>query len=423
MQVKSICMVGLGYIGLPTACKFAQSGIHVTGMDTNPRVIDQLTKGEVHIYEPGLRELVNEVVAAGSLSISPSVVDADVFIIAVPTPFHEDKTADMQYVESAAASIVPHLKQGNLVILESTSPPMTTVNIVKPILERSGLKAGHDFHLAYSPERVLPGKILTELVDNARVIGGIDQASAEAGKDLYQHFVKGEIILTDATTAEMVKLMENTSRDINIAIANEFCRLADRFGVDIWEAITIANRHPRVNILRPGIGVGGHCISVDPYYLTHKAQEVGHHPDVILAGRRTNDGMGQYVANEVIRLMVRNGINPVRARVLVLGLTFKENCPDLRNTRVTDIIDELRSYSVEVEVHDPWVSPAQARHEYGISPVAEPAPGSYDAVILAVAHREFVAMGAEGVRALCRPGAVVFDVKRVLPRGCADDCL
>ena len=243
--------------------------------------------------EPGLRKVVLEALDAGRLEISKEVAPADAFIIAVPTPFYEDKRADMRAVIAASESILPHLQEGNLVILESTSPPRTTLDIVAPILEKNGLTAGEDFLLAYSPERVLPGKILSELVENPRVIGGIDRASAEAGRDLYRAFVTGDIILTDATTAEMVKLMENTSRDINIAIANEFARLAQQFDVDIWEAIRIANLHPRVEILRPGVGVGGHCISVDPWFLVEAAPE---NASLIKTARQVNDEQPAFVA-------------------------------------------------------------------------------------------------------------------------------
>jgi UDP-N-acetyl-D-mannosaminuronic acid dehydrogenase len=237
MNFHKICVSGLGYIGLPTASTFATYGLKVVGVDVNPQIVSGLQNGRLHIYEPGLRTLVQAALRSHNLMVKTQPEPADAFIIAVPTPFYDDKRADMRAVISATEAIVPHLRQGNLVILESTSPPRTTVDLVAPILERSGLKAGQDFHLAYSPERVLPGQILRELIENARVIGGIDRASAEAGRNLYSTFVRGEIILTDATTAEMVKLMENTYRDVNIAIANEFSRLADRFGVDVWEAI------------------------------------------------------------------------------------------------------------------------------------------------------------------------------------------
>ena len=284
MKFKRICVLGLGYIGLPTACTFATNGLQVIGVDVNVRVVETLKRGEIHIHEPGLRSIVEEAIKSGNLQVTTTPEEADAFIIAVPTPFYEDKTgdyngetyklADMRAVTSAAEAIMPHLRKGNLVVLESTSPPRTTVDLLLPILEKSGLKAGKDFHLVYSPERVLPGQILRELIENARVIGGITPESAQAGHDLYAIFVRGEIIKTDATTAEMVKLMENTYRDVNIAIANEFSRLADRLGVDVWEAISLANRHPRVRILSPGPGVGGHCISVDPWFLVETAPDL-----------------------------------------------------------------------------------------------------------------------------------------------------
>ena len=269
MEFNTLCVLGLGYIGLPTASTFATHGLRVIGVDVDRHVVDALRNSEVHIYEPGLRTLVQAAIHSGNLVVSEVPETADAFVIAVPTPLSEgdDKQADLSYVIAASEMIVPHLRQGNLVVLESTSPPRTTLDVVAPILERSGLEAGSDFHLAYTPERVLPGQILRELIENARVIGGIDRTSAEAGRDLYAIFVRGEILLTDATTAEMVKLMENTYRDINIAVANEFAHVADRLGVDIWEAIELANRHPRIDILRPGPGVGGHCISIDPWFL------------------------------------------------------------------------------------------------------------------------------------------------------------
>ncbi|HMV97979.1 MAG TPA: nucleotide sugar dehydrogenase, partial [Anaerolineales bacterium] len=262
MKFQKICVIGLGYIGLPTATTFAAHGIEVTGVDINQNIIETLKKGEIHIHEPGLRDGFVSAVQSGRFKAATSPEEADAFIIAVPTPFQENeygshngmtyKLADMRAVISAAESIVPFLRKGNLVVLESTSPPRTTLDLVAPILARSGLEAGRDFHLAYSPERVLPGQILRELIENARVIGGITPESAEAGYELYSTFVKGKIIKTDATTAEMVKLMENTYRDVNIAIANEFSRLANKFGVDVWEAISLANLHPRVKILNPG---------------------------------------------------------------------------------------------------------------------------------------------------------------------------
>ncbi len=274
MEFNRICVLGLGYIGLPTASTFANQGVKVLGVDVQPDIVRRLRQGQPHIQEPGLRALVQAALASGNLDLGERPAGADAFIIAVPTPFLEDKTADLSYVRAAAESIAPELRAGNLVVLESTCPPRTTADVVGPLLAKSGLTPGKDFYLAYTPERVLPGQILRELVENPRIIGGIDPASAEAGRDLYRLFVQGDILLTDATTAELVKLMENTYRDVNIAAANEFSRLAERLGVDVWQAIDLASRHPRVKILRPGPGVGGHCISIDPWFLVEAAPDL-----------------------------------------------------------------------------------------------------------------------------------------------------
>jgi UDP-N-acetyl-D-mannosaminuronic acid dehydrogenase len=275
----------------------------------------------------------------------------------VPTPFNPDKTADMRAVTSAAEAIVPHLAPGNLVVLESTSPPMTTLNLVKPILERSGLRAGQDFFLVYSPERVLPGKILQELVGNARVIGGIDPASAEQGRALYACFVKGEIVLTSATTAEMVKLMENTYRDVNIAIANEFSRLADHFGIDVWEAIAIANRHPRVNILQPGPGVGGHCISVDPWFLVEAAPEL---TPLIRTARQVNDSQPHFVLE-----LIRRALGELQGmRLAVLGLAYKAGVDDLRESPAVEIARLLGQAGALVKAYEPF----KPRHRWRACP-------------------------------------------------------
>ena len=330
MNFKHICIIGLGYIGLPTASTFAKFGIRVTGVDNNSEVLEALQQGKVHIYEPGLSEMVSAAIKSGNLSVSAKPVEADAFIIAVPTPFYGEKKADLSFVRSAAESIVPVLREGNLVVLESTSPPLTTVDVVRPILEKSGLKAGVDFKLAYSPERVLPGQILKELIENARVIGGVDRSSAEAGRDLYGTFVKGDILLTDATTSEMVKLMENTYRDVNIAIANEFSRLADRFGVDVWEAIQIANRHPRVKILNPGPGVGGHCISVDPWFFVEAAPDL---TPLIHTARKVNDSQPEFVLK-----IIERALGTLKGkRIAVLGLAFKPDVDDLRESPAIDV--------------------------------------------------------------------------------------
>jgi UDP-N-acetyl-D-mannosaminuronic acid dehydrogenase len=403
LKFNSVCIIGMGYIGLPTACVFASKGLPVTGMDINTEIILGLQAQHLHIFEPGLQDLFLSAVKDGHLSISNEVIPADAFIIAVPTPFYEDKRADLRAVISATRSILPHLKPGNLVILESTSPPRTTVDIVKPILEESGLKAGEDFLLAYSPERVLPGKILSELVANPRVIGGINPASAEAGRELYQTFVEGDIILTDATTAEMVKLMENTSRDINIAIANEFSRLAETFGVDIWEAINIANLHPRVNILRPGVGVGGHCISVDPWFLVEAAPDDAH---LVKQARQVNDGQPEFLAG-----LIQKAVSGLKGKTIaLLGLAFKPNVDDLRESPAVDLAHDLLETGALINAFEPFKPNANLP---GIHQAAtlETALVDADLIVLAVGHDQFKDLDPRQVRKMthCR---IVFDAVR-----------
>jgi UDP-N-acetyl-D-mannosaminuronic acid dehydrogenase len=385
---------GLGYIGLPTASTFATHGLSVVGVDVNTQVINTLQTGGLHIHEPGLRTLVQAAIGSGNLKISEQAEPADAFIIAVPTPFDEDKRADLRFVTAAAEAIVPHLCPGNLVILESTSPPRTTVDLVAPILQRSGLNPGTDFYLAYSPERVLPGQILRELIENARVIGGVDRLSAEAGRELYQVFVRGEIILTDATTAEMVKLMENTYRDTNIAIANEFARLADRFGIDVWEAIDIANRHPRVNILRPGPGVGGHCISVDPWFLVQAAPDLA---GLVRASRLVNDGQPHYVFN----LVQRAAGKLEGCRIAALGLAYKPDVDDLRESPAIEIVRLLAEAGAKVAVYEPYKPDAQLAGIHAVTRL-EDALQDADLVLLLVAHRPLKELRPDQAASLMR---------------------
>jgi UDP-N-acetyl-D-mannosaminuronic acid dehydrogenase len=381
MVVKTVCVIGLGYIGLPTASTFAKAGLKVIGVDVNPLIIESLQNGQVHIFEPGLGTLVQDAIKTNNLVISSHPVQADAFIIAVPTPFYEDKKADLSFVKSAAESIIPYLEKGNLVVLESTSPPLTTINVLIPILERSGLKAGVDFSVAYSPERVLPGQILRELIENARVIGGIDQNSAEAGKILYQTFVKGEIITTTATTAEMVKLMENTYRDVNIAIANEFARLSDRFGVDIWEAIQIANLHPRVNILTPGPGVGGHCISVDPWFFVEAAPDI---TQLIRSARNVNDSQPGFVVEKIKGLLC----DITGKKIAALGLAYKPDVDDLRESPAIEVVRLLSASGALVIAYEPF------KPDFQIAPAImaknlEEALQNADLILLLVNHKQF----------------------------------
>ena len=406
MQYQRICVLGLGYIGLPTASTFATQGLQVVGVDINPQVINTLRNGGLHIHEPGLRTLVQAALVSGNLTIADRPQPADAFIIAVPTPFLEDKKADMSFVISAAESILPVLQPGNLVMLESTSPPRTTVDLVTPILERSGLAAGPDFHLAYTPERVLPGQILRELIENARVIGGIDRASAEAGRDLYTIFVRGQIILTDATTAEMVKLMENTYRDVNIAVANEFSRLADRFGVDVWEAIQIANLHPRVKILKPGPGVGGHCIGVDPWFLVEAASDLA---QLISAARQVNDSQPEFVEQLVRRaLSVGNSSEGLTGkRIALLGLAYKPDVDDLRESPAIELAHRLKAAGAEVSAFEP-VKPAAQVPGVRTLPGLEETVRVADLIVLLVPHSSFLNLVPAQVAELT-PARLVVD--------------
>jgi UDP-N-acetyl-D-mannosaminuronic acid dehydrogenase len=382
----------------------------VIGVDVNPQVINTLKNGQIHIFEPGLRTLVEAAVKSGNLTVSPKPEEADAFLIAVPTPFHENqydeyegrkyKLADMRAVISAAEAIVPCLRKGNLVVLESTSPPRTTLDLVAPILERSGLKAGTDFFLCYSPERVLPGQILRELIENARVIGGVTPESAKAGHDLYAVFVKGDIIETDATTAEMVKLMENTTRDVNIAIANEFSRLAEKFGVDVWEAISLANRHPRINILSPGPGVGGHCISVDPWFFVEAAPEL---TPLIYNARRVNDEQPHYVVQKVKQALgTLNG-----RKIVALGLAYKPDVDDLRESPATEVVHLLQAEGAQVAAWEPF-KPNAVLYGIQMAPSLESALQEADLLLLLVRHTEFLNFDPNTIASMT-PARLVVD--------------
>lgn len=411
MEFNKICVLGLGYIGLPTASTFATNGVQVVGVDVNKQVVEMLRSGHPHIYEPGLRTLVQAALGSGNLVINDQPETADAFIIAVPTPFFDDKRADLRFVISAAEAIVPCLRAGNLVVLESTSPPRTTLDIVAPVLERSGLKVGADIHLAYSPERVLPGQILRELIENARVIGGVDRASAQAGRDLYALFVRGEIIQTDATTAEMVKLMENTYRDVNIAVANEFARLAERFGVDVWEAIALANRHPRVNILRPGPGVGGHCIGVDPWFLVEAAPDL---TPLIYSARKVNDSQPGYVAGLVQRALGDDAPEGLAGRrIAALGLAYKPDVDDFRESPAIEVAHLLSQAGAEVRAFDPYQTD---NHSLELATVTtlEEALSDAELILLLVNHRPLRELSPQQVAALT-PARLVVDTVNAWP--------
>lgn len=405
MKFNKICILGLGYIGLPTASMFAVSGVQVVGVDTKPDVVEILSSGGLHLHEPGLKAFVEQAFSSGNFSVSTQPQEADAFVIAVPTPFYDDKKADLGFVRAAAESILPFLRKGNLIILESTSPPNTTTGLVKAILEKSGLLAGIDFLLGYSPERVLPGQILRELVENARVIGGINQESAEAGRDLYKAFVKGDIVLTDATTAEMVKLMENTYRDVNIAIANEFSRLADRFGVNIWQAIKIANLHPRVKILNPGPGVGGHCISVDPWFFVETAPDLS---QLIAMARRVNDSQPEFVVALVKRILGSLS----NKRIAVLGLAYKPDIDDLRESPAIEAVFLLERSGAKVKAFEPF----RQSGYLGINtqPNLDLTLADADLILVLVGHTRFRNLDIERVKDITS-ARVILDTVNIVP--------
>lgn len=383
MVKKSICVLGLGYIGLPTSAMFASHGHKVYGVDLNPQVISALLKGEVIIEEPYLDILVQAAVTSSNLEASDTPREADVFIIAVPTPITTGKHADMSYVEASTRSIVPFLRPGNIVILESTSPAGTTDDLVVPILEESGLKAGEDFLAGHSPERVLPGQILMELVNNNRIIGGINQASSIAIRDLYSTFVRGEMYLTDARTAEMTKMMENTFRDVNIALANELAIICEKSGINAWEVIELANKHPRVNIHQPGPGVGGHCLAVDPWFIVEKAPTEAR---IIRTAREINDGMPAHVMNNIRKLLPKGGT------VAVLGVTYKPNVDDIRESPIIELLHLLReSAGYAVRVHDPFV-----KLDADYYSMVETAVQGADLVLIAVNHDAYAGIKLKG---------------------------
>jgi len=414
-----LAIVGLGYVGLPLAVEFGKK-YETTGFDINSRRIEELRRGVDNTLELDAAELAD----AGRLSYSSDLADiagCNVYIVTVPTPIDQAKRPDLTPLVKASESLGKVLSRGDIVVYESTVYPGCTEEVCVPILERvSGLKFNEDFFAGYSPERINPGDKQHRVTSILKVTSGSTPETADFVDALYGSVITaGTHKASSLKVAEAAKVIENTQRDLNIALVNDLAILFNKLGIDTLEVLQAAGTKWNFLPFRPGL-VGGHCIGVDPYYLTHKAQEVGHHPDVILAGRRTNDSMGPYVASEVIRLMVRKGINPVKARVLVLGLAFKENCPDLRNTRVVDIVGALRGYNAHVDVHDPWVNSAEAQHEYGLTPIENPEHDSYDAVIVAVGHKEFVAMGPEGIRAFGKGQSVLYDVKYVLPRAAVD---
>lgn len=422
LDVARVAIIGLGYVGLPLAVAFGQRR-DVVGFDVNVARIGELCDGHDHTLEISAEEL--EAVAQLRFSHDPADLrDRDVFIVTVPTPIDEFKRPDLHPLESASLTVGRAIRPGGIAIFESTVYPGATEEICVPIIERaSGLRHNVDFYTGYSPERINPGDKTHRLESIVKITSGSTPAAAEFVDALYREIVQaGTHRASSIRVAEMAKVIENTQRDVNIALINEFALISQRLGIDTLEVLQAAGTKWNFLPFRPGL-VGGHCIGVDPYYLTHKAQQLGYHPEVILSGRRINDSMGSHVAQRVIKLMTQRRIQVANANVLVLGLAFKENCPDLRNTRVIDLVNEFRAYDTRVDVYDPWVGAAEARHEYGLDLLAELGAEKYDAIILAVAHRQFVEMGAENIRALGKPNSILFDVKHALAKSAVDDRL
>lgn len=415
----NIAVIGLGYVGLPLAVEFGKL-YPVTGFDIKEPRIAELREGHDSTLEVSAEELKE----ARHLTFSGTIADlakCNTFIVTVPTPIDVHKRPDLTPLIKASETIGKVLKRGDIVIYESTVYPGATEEDCVPVLEKvSGLKFNQDFFVGYSPERINPGDKEHRLPSIKKVTSGSTPEAAEKIDQLYKSIIRaGTHKASSIRVAEAAKVIENTQRDLNIALVNELSKLFSRLGIDTLEVLEAAGTKWNFLPFRPGL-VGGHCIGVDPYYLTHKAQAVGYHPEVILAGRRINDGMGRFVASEMIKAMLNKCIQIKGARILIMGLAFKENCPDLRNTRVIDVINELKEYKVSVDVYDPWVSVEEAKHEYGISPIQQPLSGVYDGIIIAVAHRQFKEMSAEAVRAYGKSENVVFDLKYVLEKPRAD---
>ncbi len=419
LQTTKIGIIGLGYVGLPLAVEFGKT-YTTLGFDINPGRIADLKQHIDHTLEVDAAELK----AATLLSFSCDKADlaqCNVYIVTVPTPIDEHRQPDLTPLIKASQTLGAVIKKGDVVIYESTVYPGATEEDCIPVIEQvSGLKFNQDFFAGYSPERINPGDKLHRVTTIKKVTSGSTPAVADFVNDLYGSIITaGTYKASSIKVAEAAKVIENTQRDLNIALINELAVIFNKLGIDTEEVLLAAGTKWNFLPFRPGL-VGGHCIGVDPYYLTHKAQAVGYHPEVILAGRRINDSMGRYVVSQLVKTMIKRQIGVAGAKVLILGLTFKENCPDVRNTKVVDIVKELTEYDIAADIYDPWINAAEAEHEYGITPVAAPVAGSYDAVILAVAHQQFKDLGAAGIRAFGKTNHVLYDLKYVLSAADSD---
>ena len=413
IQDAKIAVIGLGYVGLPLAVEFAKK-FQVTGYDISAPRITELRQGRDSSLEVEPKELAS--VSMNFTDQLEDVRDCNVYIVTVPTPIDEYKSPDLRPLISASRAVGQVIGRGDIIIYESTVYPGATEEDCIPVIEDvSGLRFNQDFFAGYSPERINPGDKEHRVTTIKKVTSGSTEEIADFVDALYASIITaGTHRASSIKVAEAAKVIENTQRDVNIALINELSLIFSKLGIDTEEVLKAAGTKWNFLPFRPGL-VGGHCIGVDPYYLTHKAQAIGYHPAMILAGRRINDGMGSHVAGSVVKLMLQRGLKVKGGRGLIMGLTFKENCPDLRNTRVTDIIDELKSFGMQVDVWDPWANVAEAEHEYGITPIPEPQAGTYDAIVLAVSHRQFAELGVHKIRQLGAPDAVLYDVKYLFP--------
>ena len=419
LATVKLAVIGLGYVGLPLAVEFGKKR-SVVGFDINQPRIDALVAGHDATLEVSDEELAQ----AHLLSYTANLDDlrqCNVFIVTVPTPINEHKQPDLTPLIKASETIGKVLKKGDIVIYESTVYPGATEDDCVPVLERvSGLTFNQDFYAGYSPERINPGDKEHRVTNIKKVTAGSTPEVADLVDALYNEIITvGTHKASSIKVAEAAKVIENTQRDVNIALINELAIIFNKLGIDTEAVLQAAGTKWNFLPFRPGL-VGGHCIGVDPYYLTHKAQSIGYQPEIILSGRRLNDGMGAYVVGQLVKAMLKKRIHVQGARILIMGLTFKENCPDLRNTRVVDIVKELNDYGIQVDVFDPWVNPEEAQREYDISPVASPEQGAYDAMVLAVSHAEFKQMGAAAIRALGKPEHILYDLKYLLAADEAD---
>ncbi|MCH7636244.1 MAG: Vi polysaccharide biosynthesis UDP-N-acetylglucosamine C-6 dehydrogenase TviB [Proteobacteria bacterium] len=417
-----IGIVGLGYVGLPLAVEFGKQ-YPTIGFDINAARIAELENGKDSTLECSSEELA-EASQLNFVSDASGLKDCNFYIVTVPTPIGDGNRPLLTPLRAASTALGGIISKGDIVVFESTVYPGATEEFCVPILEKeSGFKLNEDFFVGYSPERINPGDKQHRLPSILKVTSGSTQESAEFIDSVYASIITAGTHMTSSIkVAEAAKVIENTQRDVNIALVNELAMIFERVGIDTEEVLVAAGTKWNFLPFRPGL-VGGHCIGVDPYYLTYKAQQLGYHPQMILAGRRINDNMSLYVAAQVIKLMLAKGMQPRGSRVLVLGLAFKENCPDARNTKVVDIVNELVSYGATVDVHDPWIDAAEAKTEYDLDLVAEPEKGAYDAIIVAVAHDEFREMGEKGIKAFGKKTSVLYDIKYVLPADAVDDRL